>query len=462
MCGVGAVIHKDKNSNINNILYELLFNLQHRGQDSSGFVTFDEGANKVHITKKLGLVDLNIEKILECNGNMGIGHIRYPTQGSSLCVDEIQPLYENIFDGISLAHNGNLTNIDELKHFIKSNNIYLKSNSDSEMILKIFVFYLQKKITSIKEITPLILKNVVENIYEVCRGSYSIIVMINNYGLLLFRDIYGIKPLVYSVEKDYIAAASETIAFQDNNNYYNVRNGDIVVINEMNITTINIKNNELVPCLFEYIYFASPESYINNILVYEYRDKISEKLIQQIKEKNIVDNIDCVIPIPQTGIITAVKIAEQLKKPIKNAVVKNRYTHRTFINKNHTDIVKNIKKIKIINKLVNNKNVLVVDDSIVRGNTSKYIVSELRKNNVNKIYFVSCCPPIKYPNKYGIAIPSFQELIAHNRSDSMIKNELNVDELFFLDLDSLCKVLNELNPCIKKFETSVFTGKYIT
>ena len=230
----------------------------------------------------------------------------------------------------------------------------------------------------------------------------------------------------------------------------------------MNITTINIKNNELVPCLFEYIYFASPESYINNILVYEYRDKISEKLIQQIKEKNIVDNIDCVIPIPQTGIITAVKIAEQLKKPIKNAVVKNRYTHRTFINKNHTDIVKNIKKIKIINKLVNNKNVLVVDDSIVRGNTSKYIVSELRKNNVNKIYFVSCCPPIKYPNKYGIAIPSFQELIAHNRSDSMIKNELNVDELFFLDLDSLCKVLNELNPCIKKFETSVFTGKYIT
>ena len=142
MCGVGAVIHKDKNTNINNLLYELLFNLQHRGQDSSGFVTFHEGINKVYITKKLGLVDLNIEKILECKGNMGIAHIRYPTQGNSLCLDEIQPLYENIFDGISLAHNGNLTNIDELKHFIKTNNIYLKSNSDSEMILKIFVFYL--------------------------------------------------------------------------------------------------------------------------------------------------------------------------------------------------------------------------------------------------------------------------------------------------------------------------------
>ena len=220
--------------------------------------------------------------------------------------------------------------------------------------------------------------------------------MINSYGLLAFRDIYGIRPLVYSVDDDYISIASETIAFVDNNNYNNINNGELIIITDMNIQKIQIYKHNLVSCLFEYIYFARPESYINDILVYEFREKIAEKLVNIFNNRNFdIENIDYVIPVPETGLISAIHVAELIKKPVKHAIIKNRYTHRTFINPDKITIVKNIKKIKIIKKLVTDKNILVIDDSIVRGNTSKYILGELKKCGAKKIFFSFLLPSYK-------------------------------------------------------------------
>ena len=465
MCGIGAILHKNNDYNINKILYEMLFNLQHRGQDSSGFVIYNKISNKNNIAKEFGLVDSNLNNISNINGNMGIGHVRYQTSGN-FNYNEIQPFYEDIFDGISLVHNGNLINIDEMTKFCIENNIIVNTKSDSEILFKIFIYYLKYYIDDLdlSKLDNNIIKNVVNKIYDLCKGSYSIIIMINNFGLISFRDIYGIRPLVYNFENDSISIASETIAFENYNNYNNVKNGDILIVksnnNEFNVSIENLRNYPLTPCLFEYIYFARPESYINDILVYEYREKIAKEIVKIIKKK-IINTIDYVIPVPQTGIITANTIATNINKPLKYAIVKNRYTYRTFIDRNKDKLVKNIKKVRIINKLVNNKNILVVDDSIVRGNTSKIIVEELKQNNANDIYFISCCPQIKYPNKYGIAINTFDELIAHNKTEKQIKNEINVKKLYFLDLKSITKVLNELNPKITNFETSVFTGFYI-
>ena len=462
MCGIGAIIHKDFNYNINKLLYEILFNLQHRGQDSSGFVIHNKLINKTSIIKEYGLVDKNMEKLINTFGSIGLGHVRYQTSGKTI-YNEIQPYFDNIFDGVSLIHNGNLVNIEELNTFCCNNNIILHTYCDSEILFKIFIFYLKQNIIDVSNITNDIIKNIVEKIYNLCKGSYSIIIMINNYGLITFRDIYGIRPLVYNVEDSYIAIASETIAFENYNNYNNVKNGDVIIfknnINKIDISIENIYNYPLTPCLFEYIYFARPESYINDILVYEYREKIAKQIVKNIKK--LINKVDYIIPVPHSGIITANNIAKKINKPLKYAIVKNRYTHRTFIDRNKDKIIQKIKKIKIINKLVNNKNLLVVDDSIVRGNTSKIIVEALKNNNSNKIFFISCCPPIKYPNKYGISIPTFDELIANKKTNKEIQKEINVNRLYFLDLNSIIKVLNRLNPKINNFESSVFTGNYI-
>ena len=236
----------------------------------------------------------------------------------------------------------------------------------------------------------------------------------------------------------------------------------MVIIKDANtIYKKQIYNYPLTPCLFEYIYLARPESYINDILVYEYREKIAEQIVNMINKNIDVKDIDYIIPVPQTGIISGLKIGEIMNKPIKYAIVKNRYTHRTFINGNKSNIIKGIKKIKIIKKFVENKNILVIDDSIVRGNTSKYIVDELKKNNAGKIFFVSCSPPIRHPNKYGIAIPTYSELIAFNKTEKNIEEYLGVNKIIYFTLDLLCETLTSLNSNITNFEKSVFTGNYI-
>lgn len=464
MCGIGAIIHKSNNFNINKLLYEILFNLQHRGQDSSGLISYDNDKNNTYEARAFGLVDKNLENIINFKGNMGIGHVRYRTQGL-ITPNEIQPFFDNEFLGISLSHNGNITNSPDIFNILHKNNIRCISTSDSEFILKLFIYLLKKEIQTIDQLNDLIIFKVVNEIINICKGSYAIIIMINGYGLVCFRDIYGIRPLSYSSTDNCIEISSETIGLT-NSNYYNVGNGEVVIIKNMDEIFINkrkLYNYPLTPCLFEYIYFARPESYINDILVYEYREKIAEKVVEIINKSDInINTINCVVPVPQTGLISGMRIGELLNKPIKNAIIKNRYIYRTFIDKDKDSICKGIKKIKIIKKLVNKKNILVVDDSIVRGNTSYHIIEELKNAGANKIYFVSCCAPICYPNKYGISIPTKEELIANNKNIEQIKNQLKVDDLIYLDIETLCNTLKELNPFIKDFEKSVFTGEYIT
>ncbi len=306
--------------------------------------------------------------------------------------------------------------------------------------------------------------NCVKKIYELCEGSFSIIIMIRDFGLISFRDKYGIRPLVYNLNKNNIIISSETCSFNENSKYNNIENGEMIIVDmNLNLKKYRLFNDELKPCIFEYIYFSSQESYINDILVYNFREKVGQKMANIIKSSinsKLIEDVDIIVPIPLTSIISANIISDILNKPLKYAVIKNRYTYRTFIN-NGKDIINNIKKIKIIQELVRNKNVLLVDDSIVRGNTSKYIINELRNAGVKKIYFVSCSPPVRFPNIYGIHIPSYEELIAHNKSNEEIKDILNLDDLFYLSLNDVLNVLKELNPKIKNFEDSTFSGNYI-
>ena len=464
MCGIAGIIHKDKNKNIKKMLYEILFNLQHRGQDSCGLITYDNINKKCNIIKELGLVDKNLNNLKKLKGNIGIGHVRYPTQGLT-SINEVQPFYNDVnnIDGISLSHNGNITNYNYILSLIKDKT-KLKSSSDSELLLLLFIELVNKELIENSKfyINNKIIQSVIKKIYNICKGSYSVLIMINNFGLIAFRDIHGIRPLVYSINNNYIEFASETVALKNSENYLNVKNGEVVIINKyLNYNKLQIYDYPLRPCLFEYIYFARPESYINDILVYEFREKISEKIINIINKDDSFNNIDYVIPVPQTALITSIKVAEHLKKPLKHAIFKNRYTHRTFINNKNDKIIKNIKKIKIIKKYINNKKILVIDDSIVRGNTSNYIINELKKNNAKEIYLFSCSPPIKHPNKYGIAIPSYKELIAYNKTIEEVRENFNINKLSYLDLDSVCSILTKLNNKITDFESSVFDGNYV-
>ncbi len=472
MCGIAGIISKNNNNIEKDIipeLYQTLFNLQHRGQNSSGFIVFSSKSKITNKSKKFGLVDSHLSELYNLKGNMGIAHTRYPTSGETT-KKEIQPFFISKPFGISLVHNGNLINKEYLCKFLINNNGYnneIYSSSDSEIILNLFYLFIEK---NFNKLTDEIIVNAIRRIYNICIGSYSVLIMINDYGLIAFRDMNGIRPLVYAninnKNNNYIQFASETIAL-DSINYKNLSNGMIMIVNN-NLQINKYKNNQycgpldnakyLKPCLFEYIYFARPESYINDILVYSFREKIGEKIIEII-DKEILSEIEIIVPVPQTSLISATALSNKLMKPMKHAIIKNRYTHRTFINKDD-EIIKNIKKIKIIKELVENKTILIVDDSIVRGNTSRYIIEELRKAGVNKIYFISCCPPIKNPNIYGIAIPTYKELIAYNKSINEIKETLKVDKLFYMPFSILIDTLRELNPKIKQYEDSVFTGNY--
>lgn len=459
MCGIGAVNHKTEDINV--MLYEIMFNLQHRGQDSSGLLSYDTTTNMIHELKEFGLIDRQLKNLSSLKGTMGIGHVRYPTQGI-ITKNEIQPFYVDDFEGISLVHNGNIVNVEELTLILEKADIKLIGSSDSEIILKLFIYFLKQECYDNNQISNEIIYKTIQKIYNSCKGSYAIILMINEFGLVAFRDIYGIRPLVYSEEESYVAFASETIAFPTDN-YTNINNGEVIIVSDNKLTKKQLSYHPHTPCLFEYIYFARAESYINDILVYDFREKIADSLVTNLNKYNIdIDNIDYVVPVPQTGLISAINVGQLIQKPIKYAIIKNRYMHRTFINPDKNTIVKNIKKIKIVKSLIYNKNLLIVDDSIVRGNTSRYIISELKKCGAKKIYLASCCPPIKNPNIYGIAIPSHNELIAYNKTEDEVEKELGVDKLIYLDIDSLCKTLTELNPALEQFETSVFDGNYIT
>lgn len=469
MCGIVGIIGQ---SPVNQAIYDGLTLLQHRGQDAAGIVTID-AENRFRLRKANGLVSdvFRQEHMLRLQGNVGIGHVRYPTAGSS-SVSEAQPFYVNSPYGLTLVHNGNLTNNTELKKLLFTMaKRHVNTNSDSESLLNIFAYYLDQYDT--EPLTPDNIFETVRKTNSVIRGAYACLAMIIGYGMVAFRDPFGIRPLVLGKReengKTEYMFASETIALDIVGFDYvrDVKPGEAIYITfdgEFH-SAICADDPKLNPCIFEYVYFARPDSVIDGVSVYAARVHMGRLLGEKIAREwqDVLDDIDVVIPIPETSTDIALQIANVLSKPYRQGYVKNRYVARTFIMPGQAQRKSSVRrKLNPIASEFKGKNVLLVDDSIVRGTTSEQIVEMARQAGANKVYFASAAPEIRYPNVYGIDMPTCQELVAYDRTVEQVAEMIGVDRLIFQDLQDLFKSVQLENPTIHNFDASVFTGEYIT
>lgn len=466
MCGIVGIV---ATSEVNQMIFDALTVLQHRGQDAAGMVTY---ANQQFALRKAnGLVQdvFRSKHMLRMKGKMGIGHVRYPTAGSA-SEAEAQPFYVNSPFGIVLAHNGNLTNASELQHELVNQDFrHINTSSDSEIILNILAHELQRICKTKLTIDDIF--TAISNLHKRCRGGYAVIAMIVGFGMVAFRDPHGIRPLIYGKRQTEdgveIMVASESVALtsQGFSIIDDVGPGEAVLI-EHNGTIHRKACSEgarLSPCLFEYVYFARPDSIIDKISVYKVRMNIGKKLADKIRKEWNIDDIDVVIPIPETSRNAAISLARQLNVEYREGFVKNRYVGRTFIMPGQKIRKKSVRqKLSVIELEFKNKNVLLIDDSIVRGTTSREIIKMAREAGARKVYFASAAPPIRYPNIYGIDMPNANELIAHNRTVEEIGQSIGADKLIFLDLDDLVATAREGNKSIEKFESAVFDGIYLT
>ena len=412
----------------------------------------------------------DVNDMLELKGNMGIGHVRYPTAGSHGTADEAQPFYVNSPYGIALAHNGNLDNSELLREELLVNDRrHIHTQSDTEVLLNIFAHELLNVDSSAFTIPDLF--HAINGVHERCSGAYAVVALIAGYGLVAFRDIHGIRPLILGRKKNsagysYIVS-SESVAL-DLLGYETVRDlepGEAIFIDTKGKVhkSLYSKNLELNPCIFEYVYFSRPDSIIDGINVQEARMRMGKQLANKILREWADNDIDVIIPIPDTSRTAALEMAIRLNKNYREGLIKNRYIGRTFIMQGQAVRKKSVRyKLNPLVSEFKNKNVLLVDDSIVRGTTSKEIVQMARDSGANKVYFASASPPIRFPNIYGIDMPSKKDLIAHERSTDEICQEIGADKLIYQDLDDLVYAVQAGNQNIKKFETSVFTGEYLT
>jgi amidophosphoribosyltransferase len=471
MCGIIGIT-SNENKNISHKLIDALTILQHRGQDSSGICTLDAG--HFHIRKGIGAVEKVFKHVNPATipGNQGLGHVRYSTSGS-LDPNEAQPLYLSAPYGISLVHNGNLTNTEELRESLLKNKRHINSSSDSEILLNIFAEELQQiDATSAAEG----IFHCVQNVMQKCKGGFSVIISINGVGMVAFRDPYGIRPLCFGFQKngplcDY-AFASESIAFDMLRENYklsrDVYNGEYIFIdNEFNFHSRVVFNEHayLSTCLFEYIYFARPDSIIDGLPVYIARKIIGKTLAAKILKEFPNNDIDVVMPIPETSRIAALEISRTLNKPYEEGFIKNRYIPRTFIMPEQKMREKNVQlKLNTIKEVFRGKNVLIVDDSIVRGTTSKELIKLAKDAGAQKVYLGSTAPPIVSPNVYGIDIPTRKELVAYNRTADEIAQFLGAEFIIYNDLSEIIKDLLNFNKdlAIEGFESSCFNGNYIS
>jgi amidophosphoribosyltransferase len=466
MCGiVGIVGHTP----VNQALYDGLTVLQHRGQDAAGIVTVYE--NTFRLRKANGLVKdvFHTRHMLRLQGTIGLGHVRYPTAGSSSS-SEAQPFYANAPFGISLAHNGNLTNVEELKTWLfETARRHVNTTSDSEVLLNILAHELQQ--CEGLSLTPDSIFNAIANLHRRVRGGYATAALIIGQGMVAFRDPNGIRPLVFGKRQtpqgtEYMVA-SESVALDacDFEFVRDVAPGEAIYITEQGefYSQQCAENPSYCPCIFEYVYFARPDSTIDKISVYASRVEMGKKLGKRIEEQWDDLDIDVVIPIPETSCDIALQIAQQLNIPYRQGFVKNRYIGRTFIMPGQAQRRKSVRrKLNAISAEFKDKNVLLVDDSIVRGTTSEQIIEMARNAGAKKVYFASAAPEIRFPNVYGIDMPSANELIAHGRELDDICALIGADKLIYQTIDDLVAAVGQANPEIKMFETSVFTGNYIT
>ncbi|WP_367680538.1 amidophosphoribosyltransferase [Candidatus Fukatsuia anoeciicola] len=468
MCGIVGIAGFTP---VNQLIYDALMVLQHRGQDAAGIVTLDSN-NRFHLRKANGLVKdvFEMHHMLHLQGTMGLGHVRYPTAGCT-SVSEAQPFYVNSPFGITLAHNGNLTNTKEMREYLfKKKRRHVNTTSDSEVLLNIFASALDN--SQNYPLTEEDIFTAVAKTHKLIKGAYACVVMIIGHGMVAFRDPNGIRPLVmgnYILKDGRIEymVASESVAL-DTLGFKLLRDlapGEAIYINERgNLFTHQCASNpQYHPCLFEYVYFARPDSYIDNISVYSARVRMGQSLGKKIADKWAQLDIDVVIPIPETSCDIALEIARILDKPYRQGFVKNRYVGRTFIMPGQQERHKSVRRKLNVNRAeFKNKKVLLVDDSIVRGTTSKQIVIMARDAGAIRVYFASAAPEIRFPNVYGIDMPNVNELIAYGREVNKIRELIGVDELIFQNLADLINAVKDNNSNITEFECSVFDGNYIT
>ena len=466
MCGIVGIVGK---SNVNQTIFDALTVLQHRGQDAAGIVTCQD--DRFNLRKDNGLVRdvFRTRHMRRLAGNVGIGHVRYPTAGSSSSA-EAQPFYVNSPYGITLAHNGNLTNTIELSDgVLKSDLRHINTTSDSEILLNVLAHELQKQgklVPTQKEIFT-----AVRAVHRRVKGAYAVISMITGYGVLAFRDPYGIRPACFGKREaakgtEYMVA-SESVAL-DAAGFELVRDiapGEAVYIeNDGELHTAQCADaHGLTPCIFEHVYFARPDSIIDQISVYQARLKMGTTLAKKVVALRPDHDIDVVIPIPDTSRTSAMEMANELGVMYREGFIKNRYIGRTFIMPGQNQRKKSVRqKLNPIGTEFHGKNVMLVDDSIVRGTTCNEIIQMARDAGAKRVYFASAAPPVRHPNVYGIDMPAAQELIAHDRSEEEICELIGADWLVYQDLEDLVEAVRDGNPAIERFDCSVFDGNYVT
>lgn len=466
MCGIVGVVAK---SEAKLDLYDALTVMQHRGQDAAGIMTCD--SKRFYLRKGNGLVrDVFFSQHMKnLPGNMGIGHARYPTAGCSSSA-EAQPLYVNSPYGIALAHNGNLTNAAELKdQLFISDMRHLNTSSDSEVLLNVFAHELHIQVKPAFDHEDVF--KAISAVHKRCKGGYAVIAMIMGKGVLAFRDPFGIRPVVYGKRTtengDEYMVASESVALlaQGYELVRDLKPGEAIFIDHSGnfFSKQCAENPKLTPCIFEYVYFARPDSIIDEISVYKSRLRMGTKLVAKMLRERPDHDIDVVIPIPDTSRSTALEVAYHLGVKYREGFIKNRYIGRTFIMPGQQERKKSVRqKLNAIDLEFRGKNVMLVDDSIVRGTTSKQIIQMAREAGAKKVYMASAAPPVRYPNVYGIDMPATEEFVAHNRSIDEIAETIGADWLVYQDLDDLIDAVGHGNQDIDAFDCSCFDGKYIT
>jgi amidophosphoribosyltransferase len=466
MCGIIGILAKHP---VNQAIYDGLTVLQHRGQDAAGILTSD--GNRVYLRKDNGLVRdvFQAGDMAALRGNLGIGHVRYPTAGCDSAA-EAQPLYVNSPFGLVMAHNGNITNAAELKEELFREDLrHINTDSDSEILLNVFAHELEA--AGRLHLTPEHIFRAVAAVHRRCRGAYAATVMIVGFGILAFRDPYGIRPLVYGRRETDQGPehlfASESVAL-DVLGYDLVRDvepGEAVFVDMDGVMHSRqcAEHPQHTPCIFEYVYMARPDSFIDGIAVYKTRLRMGEKLAHKLSRVWPDHDIDVVIPIPDTSRTAALQMAHELGLKYREGFIKNRYIGRTFIMPGQAERKKSVRqKLNAIDLEFRGKNVLLVDDSIVRGTTSKQIIQMAREAGARKVYFASAAPPVRYPNVYGIDMPSVQELVANGRDEDEIAKEIGADRVLYQDLPDLLDAAREGNPDIQQFDASCFDGVYVT
>ena len=468
MCGVVGMVGVGP---VNQSLYDALLVLQHRGQDAAGIMTCDRG--RLHLRKDNGLARdvFDNQHMINLPGNMGVAHVRYPTAGCSSSA-EAQPFYVNSPYGICLAHNGNLTNAEELKRdLFREDRRHINTDSDSEILLNVFAHELNAE-TSKLSLDEDDVFRAVSDVHRRCRGGYAAVAMIPGYGVVAFRDPNGIRPLVFGMretpEGKEMMAASESVALDtlDFDLVRDVQPGEAVIFTHDGKlhTRQCAENPQHCPCIFEFVYFARPDSIIDDIFVHKARLRMGRRLAEKVQRVMDESAIDVVIPIPDTSRTSAMSLAHELNVRYTEGFIKNRYIGRTFIMPGQSVRKKSVRqKLNPIDVEFRDKNVLLVDDSIVRGTTSRQIVQMARDAGAKSVYFASAAPPVRFPNVYGIDMPAAAELIAHGRTEQEVCDWIGADGLVYQDLEDLIEAVGKKGKtAVQRFDTSVFNGEYIT